>query len=216
MKQNCNCSRQRFFESGDKAGKLLAQQARAASASRLIHSFRSPPGVILTDPKSINETFTKFYSDLYASDHPQTSTASALNNIEFPRVDGELVRGLANPVSAAEIISAIGTLQSGKSPGSDGFTVEFYKRFAPLVSAVLCDVYNEALSLGQLPPTLTNTTITLLLKKDEDPLLCSSFRPISLLNVDYKILAKILALRLQGVLPQIISPDQTGFMLGRH
>lgn len=209
-------SRQRFFESGDRAGKLLAQQARAASASRLIHSIRSTPGVIITDPKSINETFTKFYSDLYASDHPQTSTASTLNTIEFPRVDEELVENLANPISTAEVINAISSLQSGKSPGPDGYSVQFYKKFAPLVSTVLCDVYNEALSLGQLPPTLTNATITLLLKKDKDPLLCSSFRPISLLNVDYKILAKILALRLQGVLPQIISSDQTGFMLGRH
>ena len=82
-----------------------------------------------------------------------------------------------------------------------------------LLSTVLCDMYNEALSLGRLPPTLTNATVTLLLKKYKDPLLCSSYRPISLLNVDYKILAKILALRL---LPGIISVDQTGFMLGRH
>lgn len=77
-------------------------------------------------------------------------------------------------------------------------------------------MYNEALLFGHLPPTLNNAAITLLLKKDKDPTLCSSFRPISLLNVDYKILAKILALRLQHVLPGIISSDQTGFMLGRH
>ena len=76
---------------------------------------------------------------------------------------------LASPVSTAEIMSAINTLQSGKSPGPDGFTVEFYKKFAPLVSTVLCDVYNEALSLGRLPPTLTNATIVLLfLKKNKD------------------------------------------------
>ena len=94
--------------------------------------------------------------------------------------------------------------------------MEFYKKFPPLLSTVLCDMYNEALSLGQLPPALTNATVTVLLKKDKDPLLCSSYRPISLLNVDYKILAKILALCLRTVLPRIISVDQTGFMLGRH
>ena len=133
-------SRQQFFESGDRAGKLLAQQARAASASRLIHSIRSTPSVVLTDPKSINETFTKFYSDLYASDCPQTSTASTLHTIEFPRVDEGLVGNLANLISTVEIMRAISTLQSGKSPGLDGFTVEFYKKFAPLVSTVLCDM----------------------------------------------------------------------------
>lgn len=209
-------SRQRIFESGDKAGKLLAQQARAAAASRFIPSIISSSGATTTDPKLINETFSKFYSELYASDNPNTSSTSGLSSIEFPKVDQGLAENLAMPISTAEIMGAITTLQSGKSPGPDGFTVEFYKKFAPLLSTVLSDMYNEALSLGRLPPTLNNATITLLLKKDKDPLLCSSFRPISLLNVDYKILAKILALRLQKVLPGIISADQTGFMLGRH
>lgn len=77
-------------------------------------------------------------------------------------------------------------------------------------------MYNEALLLGHLPPTLNSAVITLLLKKDKDPTLCSSFRSISLLNVDYKILAKVLALRLQHVFPGIITSDQTGFMFGRQ
>lgn len=59
-------------------------------------------------------------------------------------------------------------------------------------------------------------TISLIAKKGKDPLLCSSYRPISLLNVDSKILAKVLALRLETVLPTIISPDQTGFIQNRH
>lgn len=178
-------SRQRIYESGDKAGKLLAQQARATVASRLIPSVKSPLGVTLTNPKHINETFTKFYSDLYTSDHPQIDVANTLNNIEFPRADEGLVGSLASPILPAEVANAIRALQSGKSPGPDGFTVEFYKKFSPLVFRVLSGVYNEALSVGRLPPTLTNATISLLLKKGKDPLLCSSVRRISLLNVDY-------------------------------
>lgn len=155
-------SRQRIFESGDKAGKLLAQQARAAAASGFIPSIKSSSGATTTDPKLINETFSKFYSDLYASSHPNTSSASVLSTTEFPKVDQELVENLAEPISTTEIMRAITTLQSGKSPGPDGFTVEFYKKFAPLLSTVLSDMYNEALSLGRLPPTLTNAPITLL------------------------------------------------------
>lgn len=59
-------------------------------------------------------------------------------------------------------------------------------------------------------------TISLILKKDRDPLSCGSYRPVSLLNVDLKILSKILALRLQRAISSIISLDRTGFMPGRQ
>ncbi|KAL0149602.1 hypothetical protein M9458_055129 [Cirrhinus mrigala] len=59
-------------------------------------------------------------------------------------------------------------------------------------------------------------SISLIYKKGKDPLSCASYRPISLLSVDVKILAKILARRLESVMPKIISEDQTGFIGGRH
>jgi len=63
---------------------------------------------------------------------------------------------------------------------------------------------------------LNQASISLLLKKNKDPLSCTSYRPISLLSVDVKLLSKLLALRLESVLPLIISPDQTGFVQNRH
>ena len=59
---------------------------------------------------------------------------------------------------------------------------------------------------------MRQAVISLLLKKDKNPLDCSSYRPVSLLNTDAKILAKILARRLEGIIPSIIAPDQTGFI----
>lgn len=77
-------------------------------------------------------------------------------------------------------------------------------------------MYNEAFVNGALSQTLTQATICLILKTNKDPLDCASYRPISLQNVDYKILAKLLATRLETVLPSIISPDQAGFIKNRH
>lgn len=77
-------------------------------------------------------------------------------------------------------------------------------------------MFNESLSSGCLPSTLLQAAITLLPKGGKDPLQCASYRPISLLNTDYKIVSKILAARLEKVISQIISPDQTGFILNRH
>lgn len=106
-------------------------------------------------------------------------------------------------------------LQNGKTPGPDGFTLEFFKLFSDTIAPALQRMYNESFIKGHLPPPLSEASIYFF-KSDKDPILCGSNRPISLLNVDLKILSKILAQHLQGVLQSIISTDQTGFMLGRH
>ena len=77
-------------------------------------------------------------------------------------------------------------------------------------------MYNESYANLMLPSTLTQATISLILKKNKDPLDCASYRPISLLNVDFKLLSKLLALHLDPILPTIISPDQTGFIRHRY
>lgn len=91
---------------------------------------------------------------------------------------------LGAPVTTAEVQEAIKLLQSGKSPGPDCLTAKYYKTFSTLLSPYLADMYNEAFAL---PDILLEATISLLLKKDKDPLLFSSYRPISLLNLTSKV-----------------------------
>uniref|UniRef100_A0AAR2KTQ2 Reverse transcriptase domain-containing protein n=1 Tax=Pygocentrus nattereri TaxID=42514 RepID=A0AAR2KTQ2_PYGNA len=67
-----------------------------------------------------------------------------------------------------------------------------------------------------IPNSWKTASISLILKKDKNPSDCSSYRPISLLNVDFKIVAKVLARRLDALLPRLIHPDQTGFVRSRH
>lgn len=90
------------------------------------------------------------------------------------------------------------------------------KKFADQLSPILLSVYEELLLVGSLPLTTRQAVISLILKKDKDALNCGSYRPISLLNVDGKILSKILACRLETILPSIVATDQTGFIKGRH
>lgn len=77
-------------------------------------------------------------------------------------------------------------------------------------------MFVHSFSQGTLPNSLNEALITLLLKPQKDPTKCSSYRPISLLNADVKILAKLLAIRLESPLLNIISANQTGFLKGRH
>lgn len=108
------------------------------------------------------------------------------------------------------------SLQSGKAPGPDGFPTDFYKKFKDKLAPLLLSVYAEALENNTLPPTLSQASITLLLIKNKDPRDCSSYRPISLTNCDGKVFSKAIALRLETILPHIISEDQTGFVQGRQ
>lgn len=102
-----------------------------------------------------------------------------------------------------------------KYPGPDGFPNEFYSVFCKQLAPTLTKMYADSIQSGCLPATLSEAFLTLLVKKNKDPLHCDSYRPISLLNCDYKILAKVLSRRLEDVLPSIISSDQTGYVKQR-
>ena len=95
-------------------------------------------------------------------------------------------------------------------------STELYKKCSAKLAPILKAVFDDSLDSQCLPPTLRQASISLLLKKGKNPHDCSSYRPISLLNVDEKILAKVLALRLESVLPTIVSSDQSGFIKNRH
>lgn len=211
-------ARHNFYEFGDKAGKLLAQQARQAASSRLIPKIIDGKGDIVTNQTEINNVFKQYYKDLYSSecDINTPKSDSFFDGLPFPTIPFESSSSLGGEISVLEILQAINSLKNNKTPGPDGFSSDFYKKFAPELSPLLQAMFNESLSSGQLPPTLRQAAITLIPKKGKDPLYCSSYRPISLLNVDYKILSKILAVRLEKLMPQIISTDQTGFILNRH
>ena len=109
---------------------------------------------------------------------------------------------------------ALSQMQTNKSPGVDGFPVEFYRRFWSSLGQDLVELLNYSYEHGQLSDSQKQGIIRLLYKKD-DPLLFKNWCPISLLNTDYKICTKVLANRLKKVLSVILSEDQTCGVPGR-
>ena len=105
-------------------------------------------------------------------------------------------------------------MQTNKSPGADGFPVEFYRCFWSSLGQDLVELLNYSYEHGQLSDSQKQGIIRLLYKKD-DLLLLKNWRPISLLNTDYKICTKVLANRLKKVLSVILSEDQTCGVPGR-
>ena len=105
-------------------------------------------------------------------------------------------------------------MKTNKSPGLDGLTVEFYRTFWDIISELLIDSYNEAFRDGSLSDSRNFVLMSLIFKKNDRSDI-KNYRPISLANIDYKILAFVLANRLQNVLSKLISHDQTGYVKGR-
>uniref|UniRef100_A0A3B1IT35 Reverse transcriptase domain-containing protein n=1 Tax=Astyanax mexicanus TaxID=7994 RepID=A0A3B1IT35_ASTMX len=211
-------SRGTYYEHGDKASRLLAHQLRRQAASRLIPSITNTHDIITTDPLEINSIFKSFYSKLYKSEFPTdvTKMNNFLENLANPVISTSTAMQLDSPLTLEEVSNAIKAMQSNKTPGPDGFPIEFFKKFIGKLAPLLLSVFNESLESGSLPQTMTQATIALLLKKDKDPTSCGSYRPLSLLNVDVKVLAKVIASRLEDVLPHIISEEQNGFIKGRQ
>lgn len=99
-----------------------------------------------------------------------------------------------------------------KAPGDDGLPIEVYKQYGERVLPYLLRVLNAARQCGTLSYSMTKAKIILLLKPGKDPSDTGSYRPISLLQSDIKITAKVLALRLNKAISSIIHPDQFRFM----
>ena len=180
--------KQRYFELGDKPHTLLARQLRGQQASRSIHTIKSSGGMPLTDPKQINNRFKEYYKELYKS------KADGDIDTWLKKLDGASREALNSVMSPAEITDAIRSLHNGKSPGPDGYVVEFYKKFADQVTPILHRMFSDSIEVKRLPPTLYNANISLLLKQDREETNPSSYRPISMLNLDFKIFTKILAI----------------------
>ena len=160
----------------------------------------------------IAEVAVSYFEKLYRTSNPD-KIAEVVEAID-PKVSAEMNQSLIKQFTREEVEAALKQLHPSKSPGPDGMPALFYQNYWDIVgSDVVCmvlNVLNSNMSMADL-----NKTFITLIPKINNPAKMTDFRPISLCNVIYKLISKVLANRLKLVLPQIISENQSAFLSER-
>ena len=145
-----------------------------------------------------------FFSEIYPTklaSIPLSEQEKSFNNftedLELSKLTNEEQELLEHDLSVEEIKNVLHSFEQNKTPGEDGFTKEFYETFFDLLQQDLLNSYNDAFQNGSLSVSHRRGVISLNPKADSDLSELSGWRPITLLNVDYKILAKTIAKRIE-------------------
>ena len=116
----------------------------------------------------------------------------------------------------SECFTALQTCKKNKSPGNDGISYEFYLTFWQVIKEPMLNSFNYAFEMKEMSFSQRQAIITLIDKKGKDRVYLKNWRPVSLLNNDYKIASKALAFRIKKVISELVHHDQSGFVEKRN
>ena len=205
----------RWIQEGESPTKYFCGLAKRHSAAKYITCL-NVDGEIVNEVDKVLDCIESCFSNLY-----KRQTVENISNyqdeigFDFPKLDSREAGLLEGPVSMKEAAQALYELHNDKSPGPDGFTVNFFKFFWKQLGGFLVRSLNSGYAKNLLSRSQRQGIITLIPKGNKSKEFLKNWRPISLLNTTFKILSKVMANRMRMVIDKLIGQEQKGFMKGR-
>lgn len=205
-------SRSKWFLHGDRNTRFFHGVTAVRRRRNYIEMLQDNEGNWVGDPERLEHLVTKYFSDLFSEDTTRETTCISG---AFPVLSNEEIRSLDGGVTRSEIFNVVNRMGAFKAPGPDGLQAAFLQSQWQVVGESFCDMVMEVFREHQKVEAINETLITLIPKVDH---VCSitDFRPISLCNVAYKVITKILAQRLRVVMSSLVNPCQSSFIPNRQ
>ena len=210
-------SKVRWLEEGEKVTKYFCHLENRNFICKTMNKIINKDGIELTETQEIVQETKLFYENLYSS-REDNITDIDLNNLiknSIPKLSTEEKGSIEGKISMSEASFSLKKMANEKSPGTSGYSAEFYKFFWKDIGVFLVRAINFGFFTKSLSSTQKQGLITCLPKGKKPKQFLKNWRPISLLNVEYKIASACIAERIKKFLPKIIDEDQKGFVKGR-
>ena len=210
-------SRAKWLEEGEKNSTYFFALEKRNGQRKMLNCLNIN-GKICNDATQISSHVYNFYKELYTSNFNGCTAEVFINKIEryIPTIDDSYMSFCDTDITKTEIRKALFSMKKGKAPGIDGLSMEFYVHFWEYIENPLFCMFTECIEQKHMTSTMKQGVISLIPKPGKDAHSIENWRPISLLTIDYKILALVFAKRFKTGLDAIISETQSGFMKNRH
>ena len=203
-----------FFEKINKIDKPLARLIKKRENNQ-INKIRNENRELTADNTEIQRIIREYYEQLYANKKGDLEEMDRyLEKISLPGLNQEEIETVNDPITNTEIESMVKSLPKNKSPGPEGFKGEFYKTFREELMPTFLKLFQKIAEEGILPNSFYKATITVIPKLAKYSMKKENYRPISVMNIEAKILNKILANRIQQHIKKLKHHNQVRFISG--
>ena len=217
LKGNLIRARAQYIDQGEKPTNFFCNLEKHHNANKSIPFIEKEDGTILLNQNQILQETCNFYKCLYAKKENEVDMdiINSFIDTDSKKLSNDQSNLLEGPLTYTEVTTTLKNMKNEKSPGSDGFTAEFFKMFWIKLGQFVLRSLNYSFYIESMSVTQKHGIITCIPKENKPRKYLKNLRPLTLLNITYKLASGSIANRLKCILPTLISEEQTGFVKER-